>query len=571
MRNYLFVLLFVLFSTSVTAEVFITHNQSLFDEGNYTNAFFNNETRTLQLNLSSNVSFGDYVSNVYTANTTAYWINFTWTEDLPYGEQLPDNQITEDSIGGVNMSGNALLLHLDNATTIQDSSGNDNSGNITGDPTVSGGIFSNAVTFDGDSDSIIIPNSQSTNFTDVFTLETWVYAFDDGSQAQRMNDPGIGLPFVNNGIYKKNDYGIVPTPSAITAYVHTERVGASITDGWHHVVLTYDQYKTSNQLALYIDGNLTVTSDITRPPKKSSNPLIIGQKFNGSVDELALYSRALNPQEILARYQRGILDLAFNVKSCDVLNCGDTSWQTTYITSPQILNLTNTTSIQYLGIFNTSHLLYSPHLYNVTINYVLIVNTTYDNNETNDTGDDPPPADDTSDDTGGSSDNSPLSPGSDSGFDKAALAASQPPAPAPVVSIPSLSEPTVDLLHEESNSPPSPLTGLSVSDVEHSRSLLDFISGAFATPISVTTNNFALLFLVLFFLLIEVSLRRQKLLSPESHLKSAWRISHSPYTFQVQKPSKQKTSVTLDTRKINKAKNQRKRMLKELTQVYKRG
>jgi len=72
---------------------------------------------------------------------------------------------------------------------------------------------------------------------------------------------------------------------------------------WHHVAGTYDL----NSIKLYRDGVLvdeSVIGDIT-PYYAPTLPLIVGRDdqvagryFNGLVDEVRIYSRALGPDEI---------------------------------------------------------------------------------------------------------------------------------------------------------------------------------------------------------------------------------------------------------------------------------
>lgn len=93
---------------------------------------------------------------------------------------------------------------------------------------------------------------------------------------------------------------------------------------WQHVALTYD--KASGAAALYVNGNLVTTTNLGSFAPKTDLPLLLGYHppntaspsgygsppaspffFSGAMDEMALYSRALNPGEIrsLARVRPG--------------------------------------------------------------------------------------------------------------------------------------------------------------------------------------------------------------------------------------------------------------------------
>lgn len=83
----------------------------------------------------------------------------------------------------------------------------------------------------------------------------------------------------------------------------------TITDNsWHHVVGTYD----GTVLKIYIDGNFENQEETGgKTISISSNPLSIGnshdnnteQPLAGSIDEAAVYNRALTAEEILEHYR----------------------------------------------------------------------------------------------------------------------------------------------------------------------------------------------------------------------------------------------------------------------------
>lgn len=89
---------------------------------------------------------------------------------------------------------------------------------------------------------------------------------------------------------------------------------ASIADGrWHHAAVTVD--RASGKVALYLDGEI-VDSDIRRSMLRdasidSHSGLTIGgnsdgdQHHRGKLDDLAIWHRALLPEEVLEIYERG--------------------------------------------------------------------------------------------------------------------------------------------------------------------------------------------------------------------------------------------------------------------------
>jgi hypothetical protein len=68
------------------------------------------------------------------------------------------------------------------------------------------------------------------------------------------------------------------------------------------VVLTYSKNDDNNQLKLYVNGTLIDTQLFTEPINTNTNPLYFGKYFNGIIDEIYLYDRALSQEEALISY-----------------------------------------------------------------------------------------------------------------------------------------------------------------------------------------------------------------------------------------------------------------------------
>ena len=83
----------------------------------------------------------------------------------------------------------------------------------------------------------------------------------------------------------------------------------AVDDGqWHHVVGQYDGQK----VALYLDGVLEDSLAAAGPVAINTEPVMIGRNsmgpsrsFNGWMDDVRLYRRALSPAEIQALYRSG--------------------------------------------------------------------------------------------------------------------------------------------------------------------------------------------------------------------------------------------------------------------------
>jgi hypothetical protein len=81
---------------------------------------------------------------------------------------------------------------------------------------------------------------------------------------------------------------------------------------WHHVAYTFDAI--ASYQALYVDGAVVDSGACSGPIAYDSNPLLIGGDinsgaasyfFDGSIDEVSLYSRALTQTEVESIYEAG--------------------------------------------------------------------------------------------------------------------------------------------------------------------------------------------------------------------------------------------------------------------------
>jgi predicted GH43/DUF377 family glycosyl hydrolase len=205
----------------------------------------------------------------------------------------------------------SLLLHMDetswNGTSgeVIDSSSYGNHGTAYGGATtVTDGRFARAGSFDGTNDYISIPHSSSINPTNAITVELWAK-----SNTANWNSTGMLVS-------KRNAYIMYPIGNSKTIRFYIYSGGWRYTvytpsidiTQWHHYVGTFD----GSTIKLYIDGSLVASTSYSGSIKSDTGPLYIGRDdgysryFNGSIDEVAIYSRALSADEILEHYNNGI-------------------------------------------------------------------------------------------------------------------------------------------------------------------------------------------------------------------------------------------------------------------------
>ncbi len=157
-----------------------------------------------------------------------------------------------------------------------------------------------ALTFDGDNDYINCGNDPSLNITDAITIEAWakqdsqyfwhvIVSKDDSMGTAKY---GIGMRYGEIGF----------TTSRITWLT-----GISFPSGFHHLAATYN----GSQKRIYLDGELKNSTSATGSLGTGDDLLKIGQGylqgeqegyFNGIIDEVRIYDRALSESEIKDRY-----------------------------------------------------------------------------------------------------------------------------------------------------------------------------------------------------------------------------------------------------------------------------
>ncbi|MBN1936640.1 MAG: FG-GAP repeat protein, partial [Anaerolineae bacterium] len=150
-----------------------------FSAGTHNNTRWNDDRpyineRLEQIDLSAN---GTYTSRVFDAGQDgAAWTTLSWRGRRPYWKPLPDNGGAEWGYddGNVDMWGNRLLLHLDEAAApFADSSGSGLSATCITCPVAGAdGRFNDAVQFDGVDDVLVISDTHSPAR---YAVEMWVY------------------------------------------------------------------------------------------------------------------------------------------------------------------------------------------------------------------------------------------------------------------------------------------------------------------------------------------------------------------------------------------------------------
>jgi hypothetical protein len=211
--------------------------------------------------------------------------------------------------------GLVLYLPFDEGTgTIAyDYSGNGNNGtlvnfNFTATSGWTTGKVGGALIFDGVNDWVSVSDSDSLDLTSKGAISFWLYVPSWGSNYAPIIMKGIPSSGWCSNAYNPfhifNHYtgNYIPfsmcSATAINYLVISPRPS---TGTWHFYVYTFD----GSYLKAYLDGVMVRSVTQTISMKVDTNPVRIGGGnvyFNGTIDEVRLYNRALSDAEIKAIY-----------------------------------------------------------------------------------------------------------------------------------------------------------------------------------------------------------------------------------------------------------------------------
>jgi hypothetical protein len=214
------------------------------------------------------------------------------------------NLNTNGLVGHWTLDGVDTVWSSSTAGTTLDKSGNSNTGTLTNmnratTPTL--GRLGQAMNFFGGSNSIKITQSASINISNTVSVSAWVYPTSNSSWQWIVSKRG-SCSTVNYQFYTES--GVLKFISTSTVYSS----GKTLTlNKWQYVAATYDD--SANTLKFYIDGVLVNTNtSATDALTGNTNDLWIGDNgctsaFNGTIDDVRIYSRILPAEEIADLYR----------------------------------------------------------------------------------------------------------------------------------------------------------------------------------------------------------------------------------------------------------------------------
>ncbi|MFZ6028166.1 MAG: LamG-like jellyroll fold domain-containing protein [Chloroflexota bacterium] len=280
---------------------------------------------TAQTDINGNYSFSDLPDGKYVVWPQQNGQNFT---PASQHVNLPPNAANQNFTrqGSVTPLCVQLPVGLTSWWTAENTA-NDaigtNHGTLTGGTAFSPGMVGQGFNLDGIDDTVRIPHSSNLNPNDSFTIEGWIYPTWDFQSTAFYNIfskwGGIGdwqraYSFLAVGL--KLQFAISDPAHELDSSFHAFNTSSDVLtlNNWHHVAAVYDQ--PAGIRKIYVDGvlkdsrvdspiNITATiADATIGGRTDQDGT--SEFFQGKIDELSFYQRALADSEIQEIYNAGV-------------------------------------------------------------------------------------------------------------------------------------------------------------------------------------------------------------------------------------------------------------------------
>jgi RHS repeat-associated protein len=183
--------------------------------------------------------------------------------------------------------------------TLTDLSGNGHTGTLSGAVWTSAGKFGNALAFNGTDSWVTAADSDLLDLTTGMTLMAWVYPTTASGTRDILLKEGPSVDIYN--LYARNWQGRPESNVYVSGTNRTAEGDPLPVNTWTHVAGTYD----GATLRLFLNGIEVASTAVSGPIATSTGVLRIGgnsiwgEFFQGMIDEVRIYSRALSAAEIL--------------------------------------------------------------------------------------------------------------------------------------------------------------------------------------------------------------------------------------------------------------------------------
>jgi hypothetical protein len=195
----------------------------------------------------------------------------------------------------------AWLFDEGSGNTVRDMSGNSNDGELNGNPQWSEGKFGKALDFNGSSDYMEVPHSDSLSITGDITIVAWIFKRSDAIHGGTI----VGKWRQNGEVWSYVLYGLGDGGGGWrlrwddATQTNLEGPYQLPNNEWLHYAATYD----GSTMVVYENAKEIVNTAASKQIAVTDNPVWIGndgyqQHFNGLLDEVAIFNTALTVSEI---------------------------------------------------------------------------------------------------------------------------------------------------------------------------------------------------------------------------------------------------------------------------------
>ena len=213
-------------------------------------------------------------------------------------------------------------MNENTGTVAGDSSGNNNRGILTNDPTWVDGKRGKAINFDGSNDYVNAGSGSSLDNLPAITFSAWIYPRAQGTRlfvTNRGNPESSGWRFAFDSATAGSmrftvDYS---TTDLVTRNNSPDANSVAPLNKWTHIAVTWNGSATATNVKIYFNGvganSYSTANGVGDRVDDNAQNLIIGHNealtsnggFNGLIDEVRVYNRALSAAEIQALYKSG--------------------------------------------------------------------------------------------------------------------------------------------------------------------------------------------------------------------------------------------------------------------------
>ena len=186
-------------------------------------------------------------------------------------------------------------------TTVADATGRGHTGTITGATWTTTSKYGGALTFNGSSGMVTVPDADDLDISGAMTLEAWVRPTTLATKWRTVilkEAPG----YFRYALYANTDTTGPSGHVFIGQDLEARRVARLTANTWAHLAAVYD----GTRVRIFVDGVEAASAPATGLVQASDGVLRIGgnaiwnEWFAGQIDEVRIYGRALGAAEIQA-------------------------------------------------------------------------------------------------------------------------------------------------------------------------------------------------------------------------------------------------------------------------------